>query len=194
MKVPTTLLASLGALNTALAFTPSSGCGKPLGAGIKKGGTGSSNTVTITSGGTSRSFLLHIPSNYNIGEARGLIFSFHGRGGASADQEQRTLFSDPWFNKDNFAVYPQGIDNQWQGDPAASTNDVQFTLDVLDWISNNYCVNTDAVYSTGFSNGGGFSLNTLACDAVASTRFAAFAANSGAYCKWIDMWTYSICE
>ncbi|KAI5364131.1 putative alpha/Beta hydrolase, feruloyl esterase B/C/D [Septoria linicola] len=168
-------------LSTANAFNASTGCGKALGYGIKKGGTGSSNTITLTSGGITRSFLLHIPTNYNINSARGLIFGFHGRGATASKQEVLSSFSDPYFNRDNLAVYPQGIDNQWQGDPEARTNDVQFTLDIIDYLAPRYCINQDAIFSTGKSNGGGFSLNIIACDPVASTRIAAFASNSGAY-------------
>lgn len=182
MCIIRTALTLLVFLSTANAFNASTGCGKALGYGIKKGGTGSSNTIALTSGGITRSFLLHIPTNYNINSARGLIFGYHGRGATASKQEVLSLFSDPYFNKDNLAVYPQGIDNQWQGDPEARTNDVQFTLDIIDYLAPRYCINQDAIFSTGKSNGGGFSLIILACDPIASTRIAAFASASGAYC------------
>lgn len=185
MQFRNLIISLLGLAGFSNAFSPSSGCGKSLAGGIKKGGTGSSNSLSITSGGRTRTYLLHIPTNYNINEARGLIFSYHGRGGSASNQESLSSFSDPYFNKDNFAVYPQGVNNEWQGDASADTsiNDVQFTLDMISAISASYCVNTDAIYSTGKSNGGGFSLNVLACDNTASQKIAAFASNSGAYCK-----------
>jgi poly(3-hydroxybutyrate) depolymerase len=179
----------LGLLGTVTALTKSPGCGLPLGSGIKQGGLGSSNTVTITSNGLTRTFLLHIPSNYDVNDARGLIFSFHGRTGTSSKQEALSSFSDPFFNPDMLAVYPQGLSGsggqpQWQGDPDATTNDILFTLDMLTYISNNYCINTDTVYSSGKSNGAGFSLNILACDSVAVTKFAAFVGASSADCMY----------
>jgi poly(3-hydroxybutyrate) depolymerase len=70
---------------------------------------------------------------------------------------------------------------EWQGDPDAKTDDVKFTLDLIDHISSKYCVDTDKIYASGKSNGGGFSANILACDPVASNKIAAFAGIAGAY-------------
>lgn len=50
----------------------------------------------------------------------------------------------------------------------------------MDEIESRYCVDTDRIYATGKSQGGGF-VGMLACDSVLSTRFAAFAPVSGAY-------------
>lgn len=69
----------------------------------------------------------------------------------------------------------------WQGDPEAQTNNIQFTLELLDHIEDTFCIDVDRVFASGMSNGGGFVANILACDPVASGRFAAFAASSGAY-------------
>ncbi|KAK4498110.1 hypothetical protein PRZ48_010766 [Zasmidium cellare] len=168
-------------LTTAHALTPSPGCGKALPQGTSQGSTGASNTLTLTSSGRTRSFLLHVPTNYSPTSARGLIFSFHGRTRTAASQEVLSGFSDPFFNRDLLAVYPQGVDNQWQGDPEATTDDVAFTLDMIDYISARYCVDTDRIYATGKSNGGGFSANILPCNGTATQRIAAFASNSGAY-------------
>ena len=173
----------LSVLQSTHAYTPSSGCGKALGATIKQGGTGSSNTISLTSNGIARTFLLHVPTTYKVSSAQGLIFSFSGRGKTAANQEQLSEFSQPWFNPDMLAIYPQGVSNQWQGDPEATTNDIQFTLDMIAYMSNNYCIDTDAIYMAGKSNGGGFSGNIAACDPVLSTKIAAFASASGADCK-----------
>ncbi|CZT14543.1 related to poly(3-hydroxybutyrate) depolymerase [Ramularia collo-cygni] len=179
LNIAVSVLALLGAAN---ALTKSPGCGRALGTNIRRGGTGQSNSLSITSNGVTRTFLLHIPTNYDVNDARGLVFSFHGRSRTAVSQEALSSFSDPYFNPDLLAVYPQGLGStpQWQGDPEATTDDVLFTLDLLTYINNNYCVNTEAVYSTGKSNGAGFSLNVLACDPVAVTKFAAFAGAASA--------------
>jgi poly(3-hydroxybutyrate) depolymerase len=57
-------------------------------------------------------------------------------------------------------------------------NDIRFTSDILDKLENDYCVDKARIYSSGKSNGGGFT-NTLACDPVLSKRIAAFAPVSG---------------
>jgi poly(3-hydroxybutyrate) depolymerase len=69
----------------------------------------------------------------------------------------------------------------WQGDPDVQTDDVKFTLELLDNITKSFCIDEDKVYASGISNGGGFVANVLACDSTASTKFAAFASASGAY-------------
>lgn len=58
-------------------------------------------------------------------------------------------------------------------------DDLAFTSDLLDYISNNYCIDTSRMLATGFSNGGGF-VGTLACDPTLSQRFSTFSVNSGA--------------
>ena len=175
------LSASLFASN-AEALTKSSGCGKASPAGIKSGGTGSSNKLDFTTtSGVKRSYLLHIPTGYAKSSAQGIIFSFHGRGQNGAMQETLSQFSNHTVNPDLLAVYPDGISAEWQGDPEAQTDDVAFTLELLKDIESKYCVDTDKIYAAGMSNGGGFSANVLACDIVASTLFAAFAGVSGAY-------------
>lgn len=160
----------------------SRGCGKALNSNMKKGATGQSNKINLTrSNGAKRSFLLHFPTNYDPNKPHGLIFSFHGRSGTPAGQESLSKLSEPNKNADMLVAYPEGIDKQWQGDPAANTDDVGFTLDMMNSLMEQYCIDPDKVYATGQSNGGGFSANILACDPVASRRIAAFAGVSGAY-------------
>lgn len=160
----------------------SRGCGKALNSKLKKGATGQSNKINFTtSKGVKRNFLLHFPTNYDKNVPHGLIFSFHGRSQTSAKQESLCKLSEPAKNPHMLVVYPQGIDNQWQGDPAAKSDDVGFTLDMINSLQDQYCIDPDKIYATGQSNGGGFSANILACHNVASRRIAAFAGVSGAY-------------
>lgn len=64
--------------------------------------------------------------------------------------------------------------------PGVTTNDVQFTTDILNEVASLYCINPSRITATGKSDGAGFN-NVLACDPVPSRRFAAFAPVSGAY-------------
>ncbi|KXT00740.1 hypothetical protein AC578_8245 [Pseudocercospora eumusae] len=157
------------------------GCGKALAGGITTGGTGQSNNVSITSNGIKRSYLLHLPKAYSANSVHGLILSFHGRGESGAKQEKVSRFSVPTVNPHMIVAYPNGINNQWQGDPAATTDDIGFTMDMIKQISNSYCVDDAMIYATGKSNGGGFAANILACDPNASKRIAAFGGFAGAY-------------
>jgi poly(3-hydroxybutyrate) depolymerase len=160
----------------------SKGCGKDLSSKLQKGATGQSNKINYnTSQGVKRSFLLHLPKDYDKNKAHGLILSFHGRSGSAADQESLCKLSEPEKNKNMLVVYPEGINKQWQGDPAAKSDDVTFTLDMIKSFSEQFCIDPDKIYATGQSNGGGFAANILACHPVASRKIAAFAGVSGAY-------------
>lgn len=160
----------------------SRGCGKDLNSKLRRGVTGESNKINLsTSQGVKRSLLLHFPKNYDKNKAHGLIFSFHGRSGSPAAQESLCKLSEPDKNKNMLVAYPEGIDKQWQGDPAAKSDDVIFTLDMINSLSEQYCIDPDKIYATGQSNGGGFAANILACHPVTSRRIAAFAGVSGAY-------------
>ena len=57
---------------------------------------------------------------------------------------------------------------------------MKFTLELIRHVEENYCIDTSRIYSTGKSNGGGFT-GLLACDASATEKIAGFAAVSGAW-------------
>ncbi|RMZ46059.1 hypothetical protein AFCA_001315 [Aspergillus flavus] len=158
----------------------SAGCGQPLPPSQNPGGSSYGVNFTL-SAGTQRFYRIHIPSNYNVNTPTPLIFSFHGRGKTAESQEKLSQFSNEDWNPDAIAVYPQGLNKEWQGDPhSKDVNDIAFTMEMLDYFREKYCIDSTRVYAAGKSNGGGFT-NLLACDPTASTRIAAFAPVSGAY-------------
>lgn len=157
----------------------SPGCGKDLPRVQEPGGSYSTNITTKD--GRERSYIIHIPSNYDKNEPVPVIFSFHGRTRTAKSQEKLSQFSNEEYNPNAIAVYPQGIKNQWQGDPSSQgIDDISFTLQMLDHFEDRYCIDRTRVYAAGKSNGGGLT-NRLACDPTASKRFAAFAPVAGAY-------------
>jgi polyhydroxybutyrate depolymerase len=122
-----------------------------------------------------------VPTKYNPAKTYPLILVFHGRGKTGAQTE---AFSD-LSKLDAIVAYPNGVigdeDKQaWQGAPYAAkgVDDVKFTGDLLDQLEGKLCVDTDAVYATGKSNGAGFT-GILACQMA--DRFAAIAPVSGAF-------------
>jgi len=171
------LLAVSSALYTRSLGYRTSGCGiahsSLLGA--------NSTTWTIASSGVERKFLVYVPSTYNAHQPTGVIFSYHGNSRTAQYQETLSRFSDPAFNPDHIAVYPQGLNNSWQGPSyaVAGVNDLQFTTDIIADLSNNFCIDGSRIYASGKSNGGGF-VGTLACSAEGGA-FAAFAPVSGAF-------------
>ncbi|KAF9895276.1 hypothetical protein FE257_000179 [Aspergillus nanangensis] len=157
----------------------SPGCGHPLPNHVQAGSKSHQVQLTTTDG-LERSYRVHIPAAYDINAASPLIFSFHGRTKTAESQEELSQFSNAGWNPQAIAVYPQGVNNSWQGDPDSTVNDIAFTMEMLDHLLSEYCIDPTRVYAAGKSNGGGFS-HLLACDPIASTRIAAFAMVSGAY-------------
>ncbi|KAH0372296.1 alpha/beta-hydrolase, partial [Aureobasidium melanogenum] len=160
-----------------------SGCGNPLSSQLTQGGASQTNSLKFTtSGGVVRSYLLHIPSSYNVNTPAPIAFSYHGRTETPQDQESISGMSNETMNPNYLIVYPQGINLQWQGDPAAvGYDDIGFTMELLANLSSTFCIDSSRVYAAGKSNGGGFAANVLACDPQASRAFAGFAGASGAY-------------
>ena len=157
---------------TAMTASRSTGCGRQA---------VSTGDYEVVSGGLTRTYRLHVPEKYNPAKTYPLILTFHGRGKTGAQTE---AFSD-LSKLDAIVAYPNGVigdeDKQaWQGAPysAKGVDDVKFTTDLLDHLEGTLCVDTDAVYATGKSNGAGFT-GILACELA--DRIAAIAPVSGAF-------------
>lgn len=93
---------------TTVNASSSLGCGSKFGKGVSAGGD--TQTITIKSSGISRSYNLYVPEAYNISSAAPLILSYHGGGQTAEEQEELSQLSNPEFNSEGIAVYPQGID------------------------------------------------------------------------------------
>ncbi|KAL9109764.1 MAG: hypothetical protein Q9227_005633 [Pyrenula ochraceoflavens] len=139
------------------------------------------------SGGLNRSYLIYLPESYKTNTPAPLILSYHGRTKDAAEQELLSQFSNPTYNPDAIAVYPNGWPSskgtrQWSGDPDApsSINDITFTSDLITHLSSTYCIDPSRIYATGKSNGAGL-CGLLACDPTTSSQIAAFAPVSGAF-------------
>ncbi|KAI9840947.1 MAG: hypothetical protein M1838_003827 [Thelocarpon superellum] len=166
---------------TVLAVTQvQAACGDKLPNGVTAGG--SSTKHEILSSGGKRSYLLHVPSNYDTHKPTPLVLSYHGHTKNCSEQEGLSQFSNEEYKLDAIAVYPQGLKDSWQGAPYATkgVDDVVFTLDLISTIAKDFCLDTKRIFASGKSNGGGF-VNTLACNANSSSVIAAFAPVSGAY-------------
>ncbi|KAI1001830.1 hypothetical protein K3495_g6373 [Podosphaera aphanis] len=164
-----------------LAFTTGSeGCGLDLPL-YQSPGAPSVTVPFQQSNGATRTYLIHIPATYDKNAPTPLIFSFHGRTQNSSYQERLSGFSNPEWNPKAIAVYPQGIYDQWQGDPSSvNVDDIAFVADMIPFFSRTYCLDKSRIFAAGKSNGGGL-VNRLACDPVLSTQIAAFAPVSAAF-------------
>ncbi|TVY53393.1 Bifunctional acetylxylan esterase/xylanase XynS20E [Lachnellula cervina] len=185
--MPASKLTTLFVLTNALlgtAFAASS-AGCTANKALPNGQTPGGDTVKVAftqSDGTARDYLIHIPSTYVSTTPAELIFSFHGHTVDASNQESTSQFSNPKFNPNGIAVYPQGKGDSWQGAPYADkgVNDIEFVKDMISHFKESYCIDTSKIYASGMSNGGGFTA-TLACDSSVNILIAAFAPVSGAY-------------
>ena len=131
------------------------------------------STQTITSGGKSRTFIVHVPTGYTGSSPLPVIFDFHPLGGTGQGQEQTSGWNKKCDSVGCIAVFPNSFtsDNSWnvgyccEAAQQTPIDDVQFTKDMIKWLEANACVDPKRIYASGCSNGGGMSY-MLACKAA----------------------------
>ncbi len=137
--------------------------------------------ATITSMDMPRTYRVHTPSGYTADKRYPVIIAFDGLDGTSGRAERESgLNTTP-----ALTVYPDALigttgATAWQGAPYSPVgiNDVQFIDDMLMQITNDFCIDTKAVYMVGMSNGAGFAF-LAACELQG--KIAGVAGISGAY-------------
>lgn len=134
----------------------------------------------IPSGNLTRNYSIQVPPGYAEGGPWPLIFDFHGATQNPDKQHENSLYYKYPAGNDYLVVYPAGVDHSWQGAPYAAegVNDLKFVVDLLQHLTEFYCIDPERVYASGKSNGGGF-VDTLACSDQGD-HFAAFAMASAA--------------
>ena len=159
-------------------------------------------TINETYDGEARSYLKYIPSSYNGSEAVPLLFALHGLGDNVAN------FSGVGFHQladaNNFIVVtPQAlvailfsvpIGTAWNSGAGVAVGPSVITLNddvddigwlesIMDAMISQYNIDTDRIYSTGFSMGS-FMSQRLACEL--NDRVAAIASVAGAIGNGLD--------
>jgi polyhydroxybutyrate depolymerase len=148
--------------DTAFEKVNSLGCGKePI-------HTLGGEQVTISLGteaGDTRSFYLSIPTDYNPDLPYSLLFGFSGtdwvgeqiQGYFELEQHaQQTIFIYPdplWRDFEGWGNYGGWLLGEY-AHPAHGTEDLVFVEELLDTLSNQYCIDSDKVFATGHSWGG----------------------------------------
>jgi polyhydroxybutyrate depolymerase len=134
---------------------------------------------TLVAGGVARSYLLFVPSGYQVGRPLPVVLVFHGGGSRARAMTTHTQFTRV-AERERFAVvYPEGLDGRWNDGRGygASHDDVAFVRALLDTLGRRVTLDTARVYATGISNGAMFAIR-LACDLPGV--FAAIAPVAGA--------------
>lgn len=140
-----------------------------------------SSDLTITSAGQQRQARLHVPSA-PAGKQLPLVFAFHGAGATGEFMERYSGLSGVADKGQFVVVYPNASGSHpfWSLNDQAPNGpqDATFISDLLDDVEDSLCIDTQRVFATGVSNGGGF---TARIGCRLSTRFTAIAPVAGGY-------------
>ena len=144
------------------------------------------NKITVDN--TERSFMVHLPPNYNASEKLPVVILMHG-GGGSIEGMVKLANMNATADKHNFiTVYPAGTGKRkdtlltWNAGNCCGyardnkINDVKFIDKMINTLKVTYNIDEKRVYATGHSNGAGMSYR-LACEL--SNKITAIAPNAG---------------
>lgn len=146
----------LNELSGETAPNPSAGCGIAQQGSIRLNGKFISIKTQVLD--QERKYHLRLPRFYDPNRAYPLIFRWHGAGGNGLSGGLGIEFSA----RDNaIIVSADGLNGYWK--VHGNSIDLPFFDNMLDTISNQYCVDRNRIFSFGFSAGGTFS-NLLACE------------------------------
>ncbi|MEO8661136.1 MAG: PHB depolymerase family esterase [Bryobacteraceae bacterium] len=146
---------------------------------------------SLTWGGLTRTYIVHVPPAYNCRDTLPVVMVLHGAGG-SAIQAQTSYRMDPVADRNGFlAVYPDGTGTTvfgiglftWNAVYCCGTSvpnnidDMGFLGALLDQLPKDFKVDTNRIYASGISNGG---MMSYRLGAEVSDRIAAIGVVSGA--------------
>lgn len=118
-----------------------------------------------------REYELFVPSDFDPDEPAPLMIVLHGASGTGAWIREITDF-DTYAEDAGFLVaYPTGVANNWDfgtgvatPDGVVRTGDVQYLVNMISEIDDDYPVDEDRVFAVGFSNGASMAYH-LGCQA-----------------------------
>lgn len=135
-----------------------------------------SSDRTLDTGGLTRTYIEHVPPQYDGATPLPVILNFHGFGSNARQQANYSQFP-PLADTEGFIVItpngtqqPQRWNNIQQGDGA---DDVAFVRALLDDVQARLCTDDTSVFAAGMSNGAAFSAR-LACSMPNRLKAVAF--------------------
>jgi polyhydroxybutyrate depolymerase len=119
---------------------------------------------TMTSGGVDRSYILHVPPQYDGRREMPLVLTLHGFG---SNARQQIIYSQMGAKGDAegfITVSPDGTGTpqHWNYPGLGGADDVAFIGSLLDKLESDLCIDPKWVFVTGMSNGAAFS-SFIAC-------------------------------
>jgi poly(3-hydroxybutyrate) depolymerase len=140
--------------------------------------TGEFSSSTTDGEGRTRSYWVHLPTDYHSKRPYSLVFVFHGANANAMQSRSWGLQQAGAAARDAIVVFPNGISFQSYGigwDDRSNGYDLPFFDHMLKDLEADYCVDETQVFAAGFSWGGDFAV-ALACNR--GDVFAAIAINS----------------
>ena len=148
----------------------------PLPSKGKGGPAGSIERQQIKVDDADREYGLAVPEGLDPAKAVPLVFVFHGRNDSQLFIRRYSGFEDLAMKSGFIAVFPSGVDRQWDLRGDDDNKDLKFFDALLEHLGSKYNVDLRRVHLTGMSMGGYFS-HLLA--AKRSEKIAAIAPHSG---------------
>lgn len=139
-------------------------------AGCDKTRTLTDGTLSITSGGKTRKYILKTPASYDKSQAHRLVFAFAESGSSAQSVANRNYFRMGTYDTKGTIFVAPDAEN---GAGSWSKADVTLTDDILAKVEGDLCIDKSRIFATGFSFGGAMSL-ALACTRADVFRGVAF--------------------
>jgi polyhydroxybutyrate depolymerase len=119
---------------------------------------------TIQSGGIERTYVLHIPPEYDGRQALPLVLNFHGSGSSGRQQAAYSQFPAKADVEGFIVVSPDGTGQprHWAIPTVDPVDDIAFVNDLLERLESQLCIDGSRIFGAGMSSGAAFSTR-LAC-------------------------------
>lgn len=133
-------------------------------------------SASLISGNLARTYVVHLPLNYEPGRPVPLVLMFHGGGGAGRIMHRLTGMNALADQQHFLVVYPDGWQRRW-ADGRGTTppdregiDDVAFISALIETLATQFTLDPRRIYAAGISNGGFFSfrLGCLLSDKIAA--------------------------
>jgi len=128
-----------------------------------------SDQHTLNHDGVKRSYLLHLPTDYDHTQTNSLIIALHGGTGSAKNIEEQSGLADFSDEKGFILCSPNGLNRTWNAGWCCGkanengVDDVGFISKLIDELIQEHNIDPKRVYVTGMSNGA-FMTYRLACE------------------------------
>ena len=129
------------------------------------------HNLSMSFGGRTRTFIVHVPAGYSKLRAVPLVVDIHGYTSSASAQRDASGFRAMSDQAGFIIVWPQGVSNSWNAfgccgsAQSGNVDDVGFMRALVNDLSTRANIDRSRVYATGISNGGSMS-HKLSCQAA----------------------------